>query len=71
MGKSLIRSFPVFKLFKPQKPPRDEDGSCYGSKAHKARPSDDYEGPWTADPRINDKTSAFIARIQAIHILES
>ncbi|KAF2301121.1 hypothetical protein GH714_020252 [Hevea brasiliensis] len=64
MGDNKRNNKSVLKLFKgkARKPLKEEDSSSHGRRSQKVLPSDEDESPWTADPRINDKTSAFIAR---------
>ncbi|OAY43908.1 hypothetical protein MANES_08G107400v8 [Manihot esculenta] len=66
-------SFSAFNIFKSRRPRRVDD--CYEdvSSARRVYPSDeDGRGPWSvADPRIDIKTSAFIAHFHATRISES
>ncbi|WCJ40886.1 hypothetical protein M5689_021785 [Euphorbia peplus] len=65
--------FSVFKLFGSRKSTRDEeqeDSLRQHCRSWVPNVGSD-EGRWTADPCINDKTSAFIARIKATHVLDS
>ncbi|OAY28553.1 hypothetical protein MANES_15G075800v8 [Manihot esculenta] len=67
-------SFSVFNIFKARRPTRRVNDSYEdASNTRRVFPSDeDGKGPWKiADPRIDTKTSEFIAHFHATRISES
>ncbi|OVA13508.1 Protein of unknown function DUF761 [Macleaya cordata] len=61
--KSSSSLFSIFNIFKSRRSrDRDDMGWDEAVNVRKVRPSDDDKGRWVAEPDIDRKASAFIAR---------
>ncbi|GMH07701.1 hypothetical protein Nepgr_009541 [Nepenthes gracilis] len=70
-NKWLVSSFSVFSIFKSRRPRKVKDSRDEPQGTTKVFRSDDDGGYWVAEPGIDRKASAFIAKFHAARLSES
>ncbi|KAJ4721767.1 Ribosomal protein S12 [Melia azedarach] len=70
-NKQKKSGFSLFSIFKSRRPRRWEDCDDVASTGRRVWPSDEDKGYWVAEPGIDRKASAFIAKFHEARISES
>ncbi|KAI6695453.1 hypothetical protein NL676_023163 [Syzygium grande] len=66
---SSSSSFSLMSLFKPRRPRRDDAREVDSMKPRKIWPSDYDKGQYVAEPGIDKKASAFIAKFHETRVI--